>query len=148
MIWSGNIETGITKIEDTGGFEKYSKATWEEIDYKETPDLILVKAKLKMRSTAEGGRQTGFTSGLRPNHVFEYENKRIKGTWIGDIQFEGQELIMPGEERIVTVRFLFHTPIEQYLTIGRKWWLHEGARCTGEVEIIEIKLPTTKSKLY
>lgn len=105
-------------------------------------ELILVKARLKMRTTAEGGRKTGFISGLRPNHVFEYYDDGHLRTFIGDIQFEGQELIMPGEEKEVLVRFLDHGSVRNYLQVGRKWWVHEGSRCTGEAEIIEIKLPT------
>jgi translation elongation factor EF-Tu-like GTPase len=107
-------------------------------------ELILVKAILKMRTTAEGGRKTGFKSGLRPNHVFEYFEDEILRTWIGDIQFEGQELIMPGEKREVLVRFLDHEEVRKYLQVGIKWWVHEGSTCIGEAEVIEIKLPTTK----
>ncbi|WP_264792689.1 hypothetical protein [Aureispira anguillae] len=99
-----------------------------------------------MRTSNDGGRKTGFLSGLRPNHVFEYYDDGFLRTYIGDIQFEGQELIMPGEEKEVLVRFLDHPSIHVYLQIGRKWWIHEGARCTGEAEILEIKLPTTITK--
>lgn len=141
LIWRANIETGKAKIEEAEGFKKYTTAAWTEIDYSQTPGKILVKAKLKMKTTEEGGRQTGFKSGLRPNHVFEYETGKQLVTWVGDVQFNEEEIIMPGDERDVIVRFLFHTPIEKYLNIGRKWWLHEGTRCIGEVEILEIKLP-------
>lgn len=78
-------------------------------------DLILVKTRLKMRTTEEGGRETGFKTGLRPNHVFEYDKDGLLTTYIGDIQFEGQDLIMPGEEIEVLVRFLGDQPIK----IGR-----------------------------
>jgi len=107
-------------------------------------ELILVKTRLKMRTTEEGGRETGFISGLRPNHVFEYSDDGLLRTYIGDIQFEGKELIMPGEEKEVLVRFLDHQSIRKYLQVGRTWWVHEGARCTGEAEILEIKFPATK----
>lgn len=56
--------------------------------------------------------------------------------------FEGQELIMPGEEEEVLVRFLDHPSVREYLQVGRKWWIHEGSICTGEAKILEIKLPT------
>jgi hypothetical protein len=36
-----------------------------------TDDLIIVKAKITMKTTEEGGRQFGIKSGYRPNHVFE-----------------------------------------------------------------------------
>lgn len=141
LIWRKNIVTGVAEVLDMTKYEEYVNAKWKQFDYPKTPERILVKAKIKMKSTAEGGRQNGFTSGLRPNHVFEYEDRKPKNMWMGDIQFEGQELIMPGEEKMVIVRFVFHTPIEQYLHLGRKWSLHEGARHTGEAEIVEIKHP-------
>ena len=33
--------------------------------------LIIVKARVTMKATEEGGRQFGFKSDYRPNHVFE-----------------------------------------------------------------------------
>jgi translation elongation factor EF-Tu-like GTPase len=107
-------------------------------------ELILVKTRLRMRTTEEGGRETGFISGLRPNHVFEYHDDEFLRTYIGDIQFEGQELIMPGEEKEVIVRFLEHQSIHKYLQVGRTWWVHEGNKCTGEAEMLAIKLPIIK----
>ncbi len=63
-----------------------------------TDDLIIVKAKITMKTTEEGGRQSGFISGYRPNHVFEMpENLKNLRTYIGDIQFDDQDLIEPGE---------------------------------------------------
>lgn len=40
-------------------------------------DLIIVKAKVTMKTTEEGGRKFGFKSGYRPNHVFELSNNII-----------------------------------------------------------------------
>jgi hypothetical protein len=60
-------------------------------------------------------------------------------TFIGDIVFEGQDLIMPGEEKIVTVRFLLSMPLEQYMNVGRKWWIQEGRKVLGEAEIISFE---------
>jgi len=70
--------------------------------------------------------------------VFEYTNGQILQTFIGDIKFEGQDTIEPGEEKLVTVRFLLNQPIEQYINLGRKWWIHEGQNCIGEAEIVEV----------
>ena len=148
LVWSKHLETGISQVLDVFRHEKYLNSAWDEIEYGKTPGMILVKARLKMKTSDEGGRQTDFSSGLRPNHVFEYEDGELLSTWIGDIQFEDQGLIMPGEEKIVTIRFLFHAPIENYLEIGKKWWIHEGSRCTGEAEMLEIKLPIIIPKLH
>ena len=60
---------------------------------------------------------------------------------MGDIQFDQNECIMPGETKEVLVRFLSRQPIDKYLNIGRKWWIHEGLNKIGEAEIIKIELP-------
>lgn len=107
-------------------------------------ELIIVKAKLNMRNTEDGGREAGFKSGLRPNHVFEYYDDGLLRTYMGDVLFKGQELILPGDEKEVIVRFLDHQSIRKYIKVSRKWWLHEGEKCTGEAEMLEIELPTTR----
>jgi len=104
-----------------------------------TDDLIIVKAKITMKTTAEGGRQHGFKSGYRPNHVFELpDDLRNLKTYIGDIQFDDQELIEPGETKIVTVRFLKKSQVENYIRVGQKWFINEAAKTLGFGEIIEV----------
>lgn len=104
-----------------------------------TDDLVIVKAKITMKTTKEGGRQFGFKSGYRPNHVFEIpDDLRILKTYIGDIQFDDQELIEPGETKIVTMRFLRTPQIEKYITVGQKWFINEAASTLGFGEILEI----------
>jgi len=104
-----------------------------------TDDLIIVKAKITMKTTAEGGRQHGFKSGYRPNHVFELpDDLRNLKTYIGDIQFDDQELIEPGETKIVTVRFLKMSQVENYIRVGQKWFINEAAKTLGFGEIIEV----------
>ncbi len=102
-------------------------------------DLIIVKAKITMKATEEGGRYHGFKSGYRPNHIFEMPvvlNNFI--TYIGDIQFDDQDLIDPGETKIVTVRFLKVKEIEKYIKVGQKWFINEAALNIGVGEILEI----------
>ena len=104
-----------------------------------TDDLIIVKAMITMKTTAEGGRQHGFKSGYRPNHVFELpDDLRNLTTYIGDIQFDGQELLEPGETKIVTVRFLKMPQVEKYIKVGQKWFINEAARTIGFGEILEV----------
>ena len=92
-----------------------------------------------MKITGDGGRIGGFKSGQRPNHVFELpvdlENLH---TYIGDIQFDDQELTKPGETKIVTVRFLKMSQIEKYILVGKKWFINAAARTLGFGEILEI----------
>ncbi|WP_316768151.1 hypothetical protein [Pedobacter frigiditerrae] len=103
-----------------------------------TDDLIIVKAKITMKTTEEGGRQSGFKSGYRPNHVFEMpDNLKNLRTYIGDIQFDDEDLIEPGETKIVTVRFLKVPEIEKYILVGQKWFINEAARTLGIGEILE-----------
>ncbi|MEH3112623.1 hypothetical protein [Pedobacter terrae] len=103
-----------------------------------TNDLIIVKAKITMKTTEEGGRQSGFKSGYRPNHLFELpDNFKNSRTYIGDIQFDDQDLIEPGETKIVTVRFLKLPEIEKYILVGQKWFINEAARTLGVGEILE-----------
>lgn len=79
-------------------------------------DLIIVKAKITMKRTEEGVRKFRFKSSYRSNHIFELpDNFRGLETYGGDIQFENQGLIEPGETKIVTVRFLKMPQVEKYL---------------------------------
>lgn len=104
-----------------------------------TDDLIKVKARITMKTTEEGGRKFGFKSGYRPNHVFELpDDLRDLKTYIGDIQFDDQELIEPGETKVVTVRFLKVPQIEQFISVGQKWFINEAASTLGYGEILEI----------
>jgi hypothetical protein len=137
LIYKRWLDTGQSKVFDVMAYDKYTLTSIRDLEYENKSGLLTVKAKLKLKSTEEGGRQTGFISGYRPNHVFEYnENGQLLQTYIGDIIFEGKPTIDPGEEREVTVRFLMYQPIEKYLDKGRIWWIHEGARQIGQAEII------------
>jgi translation elongation factor EF-Tu-like GTPase len=102
-------------------------------------DLIIIKASISMKKTEDGGRITGFSSGYRPNHVFELPVNSIPlKTYIGDIKFDGQELFYPGETKIVTVRFLRQRTVEKYIRVGQKWFINEGGRTIGFGEVLEI----------
>ena len=138
LIFKRWLDTGYSKVFDIMAYDKYTLTSIRDLQY-ENPntELIVIRAKLTLKRTEDGGRQTGLISGYRPNHVFEYDSdSQLLNTFIGDIIFEGQRTIEPGETREVTVRFLINQPVEKYLYKGRKWWLHEGARCIGEAEIL------------
>jgi len=102
-------------------------------------ETILVKAKFTLYPTEKSNRKTPIKSGYRPNHVFEYDkNGSFRQTYIGQITFEKNEFIQLGETEIVTVEFLRLFDIDKYMTIGRKWWIHEAKYVIGEAEIIDI----------
>ena len=137
LIYKRWLDTGQSKVLDIMAYDKYTLTSIRDLEYENNGGLISLKAKLKLKTTEEGGRQTGIISGYRPNHVFEYnENGQLLQTYIGDITFEGKPTIDPGEEREVTVRFLINQPIEGYLDKGRIWWIHEGQNQIGQAEII------------
>jgi hypothetical protein len=138
LIYKRWLDTGVSKVFDVMAYDKYTLASYRDLDYEKSNGLISVKAKLKIRTPEEGGRKTGFISGYRPNHVFEYHNDEIIRSYMGDIVFDDQQTIEPGEEKIVTVRFLLNQRVDPFLNVGRKWWIHEGGRVIGEAEIIEI----------
>lgn len=141
LIYKKWLKTGNSIICDHGAWGSYTTSSFNDFDLENTPDLIIVRASLKLFSTDEGGRKTAISSGYRPNHVFEYEsNERTLYTYIGDIQFNEAEIVNPGDEKEVTVRFLAHQSIEKYLEIGRKWWIHEGSIKIGEATILDITL--------
>jgi translation elongation factor EF-Tu-like GTPase len=106
--------------------------------YIKRPQHVWVKARLRLISIEEGGRQYPIISGFRPTHVFEYEeNVRLK-TAIGEIQFDDFELMYPGEEKKVRVVFLRQPHNEQYLTVGRIWRIQEAGKLIGIGEILEV----------
>ena len=139
LIYKRWLDTGQSKVFDIMAYDKYTLTSIRDLEFENPQGIIRVKAKLKMKTTAEGGRKTGFISGYRPNHVFERINGQMLQTYVGDIVFEGQHTIEPGEEKIVTVRFLASMPIEKYINVGRKWWVQEGGRVLGEAEIISFE---------
>ena len=102
-------------------------------------DAISIKAKICLKTTDEGGRISGIRTGYRPNHVFEKtEDNKFFQTYIGEIQFDQQEIIELGESKNVTVKFLRLWEIEKYLSVGQKWFIFEGSKLVGDAEIIGI----------
>jgi len=140
LIYKRWLKTGQSKVFDVMAYDKYTDLSLWPLDHEHSnPGIIKVKALLKMKTTESGGRETGFISGYRPNHVFEYaEPGQLKRTYIGEIQFDDQPIIEPGEIKEVTVRFLIDQPLEKYLNIGQVWWIHEGLKIIGDAKIIDI----------
>lgn len=137
LIYKRWLDTGQSKIFDIMAYDKYTLTSIRDLDYEENGAVLTINAKLKLKTTEEGGRQNGIISGYRPNHVFEYkDNEQFLQTYIGDIIFEGKQLFEPGEEREVKVRFLLNQPIEKYINKGRIWWIHEGQKQVGQLEIL------------
>jgi len=133
-VYKRRLDTDELEIFNSAAYEKYRIASQEEL--LAVNGMLIVKAKIRLTSTKNGGRKTGITSGYRPNHVFEYTSEaKVYQFFTGDIYFEGEKL-MPGEETIATVRLHLTKQVEKYLTKGRKWWLYEVPNLIGEAEIL------------
>ncbi len=145
LIYKKWLDKGYSKVFDHGTWGKYTENSITDFDLEETPAMYLVECKLTLLPAEDGGRKTPIKSGYRPDHVFEYEKDgTIKYAFIGDLQFEEDCEIEPGQTKHVQARFLTHQPIEQHLNIGQKWWIHEGPNKIGEAEIIAIEIPKEK----
>ena len=142
LIYKRWLNTGHSKVFDVMAYDKYTYASYTDLDVKNSPYLIRVKAKIRLSTTEEGGRKNGIISGYRPNHVFEYkENGEMVEAFMGDIGFDKQEMLELGKEHEVLVRFPLVQRIERFMDKERKWRIHEGPRKVGDAKIIEFELP-------
>ena len=143
LIYKRWLNTGQSKVFDVMAYDKYTYASYTDLDVRDSKYLIHVMAKIKLLSTEQGGRMSGISSGYRPNHVFEYKpNGDFVETMMGDIQFTSPEMLDLDKQYEVLVRFPLKQRIERFLEIGRIWWIHEANRKVGFGEIISFKLPT------
>ena len=111
LIYKRWLKTGQSQVFDVMAYDKYTLTSFRgEVQYFNSfKELFLVKAKLKLIPTEDGGRKNGISTGYRPNHVFEYnEWNQILQTFIGDVILDEQTSIEPGEEKEVTIRFLLN----------------------------------------
>jgi hypothetical protein len=142
LIFKRWLDGGYSKVFDYMAYGSYTEKSITALDVEDTPEVIHVSASLQLYKTESGGRKTGLKTGYRPNHVFEYkEDGHPMGTFIGDINFDENLIVEPGQRIQVLVRFLSCMPIEKYLNIDRKWWIHEGGNCIGEAIMKKIKFP-------
>lgn len=139
--WVCDLNTGIRTILNPNSYNHY-RNDWTNADYSDTPELIFVRAIIKMRSETETQFKGFLEDGLRPHHIFESQTERNQSNWIGDILFTEQLKLRLGGRTEATVRFLFRTPIEQFLYIGRLWWLR-AEDIIADCEMKAIELPTT-----
>jgi hypothetical protein len=102
-------------------------------------DVINVIAKMNVLDADEGGcRKSGIKSGYRPNHVFELIDNKPLATFIGEITFNDQEFIYPGEEKVVNVKFLNFGMISKFIFVGNEWWIYEMPNLMAKAEILEV----------
>lgn len=142
LIYKRWLNTGQSRVFDVMAYDKYSYSSYTDLDIEDSGHLIKVNALFKLISTNEGGRRTGIFSGYRPNHVFEYhENGEMIEGLMGDVRFEKPEVLEPGAECKVVVRFLLSQRIERFMEKGRIWYIHEGPNRIGTAKIIDFHPP-------
>jgi len=142
LIYKRWLNTGQSKVFDVMAYDKYTYASFTDLDVKHSQNLIHVNAIIRLKKTEEDGRTKGILSGYRPNHVFEYEESgKFKEAFMGDIHFEGDHFLELGEEHKVLVRFPFVQKIERFMDIGRTWWIHEADKIVGEAKIVSFEMP-------
>ena len=92
LIYKRWLDTGQSKVFDVMAYNKYTLTSNRDLEYEKPGGFISIQAKLTMKKTEDGGRQNGFFSGYRPNHVFEYNAKgQLLQTYIGDIVLKGKK---------------------------------------------------------
>lgn len=100
---------------------------------------IKITAKVSLFKTEEGGRHTPVVGGVafRPNHNFgSAENRNF---YIGQINFEKDDLVKPGEERTVEIVFLNVGGLRELLRIGTGWRIQEGPTLIAMGEVLKVE---------
>jgi hypothetical protein len=136
LIFKRWLDRGHSKVFDVIAYDKYTFMSIRDLQDENPMDLFPVNAKLTLLKTESGGRQTGIKNGYRASHVFENKEGKKFETYIGDVVFDKDTTIEPGETKEVTIRFLLHQYIEGYLDKGNKWMIHEGGICVGHCEVV------------
>ena len=108
--------------------------------------MLVVRARIRLVDTEEGGRKTPFISGYRPNFVFNSSHNRD-----GRITLPDREQMAPGEHSDVLIQILIHSrnpypypPGEQDL-----FFIREGPVTVGEgiiqqlIDEVEFDSPVT-----
>ena len=87
------------------------------------------KAQVYVLSKEEGGRHTAFFSNYRPQ--FYFRTTDVTGT----ITLEpGTEMVMPGDNTVMTVELIHPIAIEQ----GTKFSIREGGHTVGAGSVTEV----------
>jgi len=100
---------------------------------------LIVKAKVSLLPTENGGRHTPIVGGyaFRPNHNFgDDENRKF---YIGQVDFEEDDKVYPGEERIVQIRFLNVRGLKEMLKVGLVWRIQEGPTLIAHGEVLNVQ---------
>ena len=93
----------------------------------------VIRARIKMKSEAEGGRHGPFNEGYCPHFVVDG-----KKDWLGVRAVRCPHFVNPDEEREVDFE-LMYAPALDYrdLSVGSSFAIHEGSKVVGVGIVIE-----------
>ena len=99
-------------------------------------DNLVFEALIKVGLHAEfmQGRK-GYGTGIRPNHWIPSKSY----TFIGQIDFIGQDWLNPGESCEANGRFLLPVLDEHLFVPGFSWHICEGNKIMGYATILAVK---------
>ncbi len=100
-----------------------------------TEPTIRIRARMRLLSTAEGGRAGPIRDGYRPNHNFAGPDETT--TYIGQVDLGAEAWMHPGETRDVSILFLTVEGLQDILHPGRVWRIQEGRRLVGLGEVLD-----------
>jgi len=99
--------------------------------YEQEFEKIDFIAKLKYKTTEEGGRRTPAKSGYRPQVKFDFTEMQTSGMQT----FIDKEIVFPGETVEAKIKILSPHYYAGYLTEGMKFEFREGVTIIGVGEI-------------
>ena len=91
-------------------------------------------AKLKYKTSEEGGRKTSANSGYRPQIQFSFTDKQTSGSQI----FLDKEKVNPGETVTAEITVLTPQFFENKLEIGMNFQFLEGFTIIGFGSVLDI----------
>lgn len=102
--------------------------------------MLSIKARISFLTTEEGGIKTALlgSTSCRPNHNFG--NRDCQSMYIGQINFEKDDIIMPGDEREVEVVFIdSQSDLKKKLIKGLVWRIQAGEQLIAMAEVLSLE---------
>lgn len=102
-----------------------------------------IKAKLKYRTTEEGGRKRSAYSGYRPHVKFPGKFELTSGQQ----RFVNTNEVKPGETVEAEITLLFTDPFRNYLYVGLNFNFYESSVLIGSGVILEVLNKSLEKKI-
>ena len=97
---------------------------------------LIVKARIFLLPTEQGGKSNPVGCRYRPNHNFgDAENRHF---FIGQVELREGELLHPGETKDLLIRFFDVRGLREMLVPGAKWRIQEGSMLVATAEVIAV----------